>query len=103
MANENVFIACYCDGELTINEKNEALYTGGVVRPLMINISSTFGELEDEIFNISLIDREQFNIRIVCNWPIDSMRSAAVHVTNDRETSVVLELGHRVVSIQLFV
>src|SRR4051812_12498797 len=82
-------------------KNSEASYTSGGMRPLMINKSSTFGE--DGKFNICLIDIEQFNIRIFCNWPIDNMRSAAVHVTNDRETSVVLGLGQREVSIHLFV
>lgn len=67
MKDENVCIACHCDGELNTNERNKPLYMGGTVKGLMIRGLCTFDELDAEIYSVGKIRKKQYETSIICN------------------------------------
>src|SRR3954471_22181974 len=103
MSNEIVLVACYHGGNIAMKSNNEPSYEGGFVSSFVIRRASNFEELVSEMYKITGVSREEFELRIVFNCPVYERRTIALTVRNDIEWSNVFVIGTKVTIVELFV
>src|SRR4051812_43402717 len=103
MADEYILIACYLHGKLRISSNNQPSYKGGNVFSFPIRKPSSYQELLAEIYTVSGVSEDEFELNIIWNCPVFEKRTTALPISNDKQWSSVFVLGSRVVVVELFV
>lgn len=73
----NIYISCYFDGKIIINERNKPLHTSSSARALMVRKSSFFNKLETETYTGGGISKGHYGVNIVCNWIIAASQTTS--------------------------
>lgn len=91
MARGSVTLLCYWNGKKTKGEHGIA-YEGAAPRPIRVNHGITHNELLDKMYTISGFDRKQFELKIVCRYPVTLMEYIAVPIEDDQSVDLMLEV-----------
>jgi len=100
MAKNIIPTLCYYDGELVVDDQKNGKYVGGLCKPGRVRKGCNLTELKESVYKTTRINREEFEIELVVNWPTDS-GSKAIALTDDDDVEVMFSAVSK--SIELYV
>ena len=78
-------------------EQNNVVYEGAKVNILPIKVfhGTTYAGLLDKIYATRAIDRRNFELNIICRYPISSQEYIPIPIKNDEGVELMLEVPSR--------
>ena len=96
MAVTGVAVNCYWNGRVK-KESNDVVYEGAKVNVMPIKVfhGTTYAGLLDKIYATTAIDRQNFELNIICRYPISSQEYKTIPIKNDEGVELLLEVPSR--------
>ncbi|WKA11817.1 hypothetical protein VitviT2T_029279 [Vitis vinifera] len=96
MAVTGVAVNCYWNGRVK-KESNDVVYEGAKVNVMPIKVfhGTTYAGLLDKIYATTAIARQNFELNIICRYPISSQEYKPIPIKNDEGGELLLEVPSR--------
>ena len=96
MAATDVAVHLYWNGRVK-TKKYDVVYEGGdmKVMPIKLNHGTTYFGLLDKIYATTGIKRTDFELNIICRYPISSREYKPIPIKNDEAVDLMLEVPCR--------
>ncbi|KAJ9693755.1 hypothetical protein PVL29_009624 [Vitis rotundifolia] len=96
MAATGVAVHLYWNGTAK-TEKYDVVYEGDAMKvmPIKLNYGTTYAGLLDKIYATTGIKRNDFELNIICRYPISSREYKPIPIKNDEAVELMLEVPCR--------